>query len=432
MSSQSKAGRNLVRGFAVMGAGALALYGWRLGLTLLGPARRYRLDRSRLPAIDSEAFRDYLSIITDASVHPDTRVAVLTDGPEFYTAELDSIRNARSTVNLEAYEFLEGTVTRDFLEALRDRAAAGVEVRLMVDAIGSWGTRSRYFDALRAAGGCVSWYHPVKSRTWPYLNNRTHRKLLVVDGRTGFIGGAGFADHWLERNAQGAPWRDTMLRIEGSAVAGLNGVFAKHWMEVTHEILAGGGQFPSRPGGEGVASLIVESTPHSGATRARVLFQALVEAATSTIHITTPYFVPDGSTRRMLESAARRGVAVKIVTAGPHNDHSLTHRLSRMLDHKFARSGAEIFEYQPSMIHAKLMTIDGIWTIAGSTNFDHRSFALNAEVNIAVYDRATAARIDRDFAHDLERSRRLVLRRPETDLQNRISEDVSWVVRREQ
>lgn len=432
MASDSTAARNLIRAFAAFGAGALALHGWRLGLTLLGPAKRYRLDHSRLPEINSEKFRDYLSIITDASVHPDTTVEALTNGAAFYRAELDAIRNARSTVNLEAYEFLEGAVTREFLDALTDRAAAGVEVRVIVDAIGSWGTRFRYFDALRAAGGCFSWYHPVRSKTWPYLNHRTHRKLLVVDGRAGFIGGAGFADHWLRHNAQGPPWRDTVLRIEGSAVATLNGVFAAHWMEVTHEILAGDGQFPFSPAEEGAPSLVVDSTPHSGATRARVLFQALIEAAKSTIHITTPYFVPDRSARRALESAARRGVALKILTAGPHNDHAMTHRLSRMLDHKFARCGAEVFEYQPSMIHAKLMTIDGVWTIAGSTNFDHRSFALNSEVNIAIYDRATASRIDQDFARDLERSRRLNLRRDETGLANRIVEDASWVLRREQ
>ncbi len=340
MSSHGKATTYFTRGLAAFGAGAFALHAWRLGLTLLGTPRGCRIDRKRLRQIDSSDFRDYVSTITEAHVHADTRVTVLKNGDVFYPAEFEAIRTAKKSVNLEGYGFLEGKVTREFLAILSELAARGVEVRMVIDAIGSWKTHSSYFDELRMAGGRVAWYHPIDSRTWPYLNNRTHRKLLVIDGKVGFIGGAGFADHWVDRNAQGRPWRDTMLRLEGGAVAGLNAVFAENWLETTGEILAGDEHFRFTEVPDGRSAMIVTSTPRGGTTRARILYQTLIEAAAKTIHITTPYFVPDRSARRaLLRAVTERGVQVKILTAGPHSDHPMTRRLSRMFDVKLARAG---------------------------------------------------------------------------------------------
>ena len=434
MSSSRRGTRYLVGSLAAFGAGAFALHAWGLGLTLFGTRSRYRVDPKVFPPIDSEEFRDYLSAVVDAPVRPRTTVSVLRNGKRFYPAELEAIKSAEHSVNLESYEFTEGDVTREFLHALIDRARAGVEVRIVVDAIGSWTTHASYFEPLKKAGGRFAWYHTLDARSWPYLNNRTHRKILVVDGRVGFIGGAGFADHWVKRNAQGERWRDTMLRIEGGAVAGLNSVFAENWLETTGEILAGGGQFRFAPGKGGVPSMVVTSTPHSGTTHSRILYQALIESARKTVHITTPYFVPDRRARKALQRAAEeRGVKVKILTAGPHSDHAMTRQVSRMFDKPLANAGAEIYEYQPSMIHAKLMTVDGLWTVAGSTNFDHRSFDLNDEVNIAIFDRGIASQIDEDFRRDLGQSRRLTPQRlRSTDLADRVVEDVSWVLRREQ
>jgi cardiolipin synthase len=430
-------GRNttkLTRGLALFGAGALVLHGWRLGLTLLGPPKKYRVNPDRLPPVDSDQLRDYISNMTDAQAHADTRVSVLTNGDAFYPAEIAAIRAARHSVNLEAYEFHRGEITRQFLDALVDRAHAGVEVRMVIDAIGSWGTGSAYFDGLREAGGRFEWYHPIDSRTWPYFNNRTHRKLLVVDGEVGFVGGAGFADQWVRPNAYGPPWRDTVFQVEGGVVAGLNAVFAENWLETTGEILAGTANFQFAPADGGVSSMVVASTPRSGTTRARILYQALIESAQKEIHITTPYFVPDRSARRALERAARqRGVRVQILTTGPHNDHAMTRQLSHLLDSGLLKAGAQVYEYQPSMIHAKLMTIDGLWTVAGSTNFDHRSFDLNDEVNIVMFDRAIASRIDQDFAHDLSQSRELTLAHlRKADLVDRVVGETSWILRREQ
>lgn len=423
----------LTRGLAIFGTGAFILHAWRLGLTLLGTSKRYHIARDRMPAVDSEEFRLYLSTITGAPLHACTKISVLRNGDEFYKAELDAIRAAAHSINIEAYEFLEGEVTRQFMSALEERAWAGVQVRLVVDAVGSWGTKSRYFDPLRRAGGQFAWYHPVNSNTWPYLNNRTHRKLVIVDGKTGFIGGAGFADHWVEANAQGPPWRDTVLRVEGRVVGALNAVFGENWLDTTGEILAGPDQFRFENRVAGVASIVVSSTPRSGGTRARVLYQTLVEAAQHSIDITTPYFVPDRSARKAIVNAVRRGVDVRILTAGAHSDHALTRRISRMYAAHLAKEGARIYEYQPSMIHAKLMTVDGLWTVAGSTNFDHRSFDLNDEVNIATSDASIAARIREDFSRDLDQSRLLDPKHlGDPDIPHRLEQGLSWVIRREQ
>lgn len=426
----------LINALAVFGAGSLVFQAWRIALAIGGDGTRYRVARHLLPCNDSEDFVRYLSTVTDSQVRS-AGISILRNGEEFYANELAAILAAKHTINLEAYEFMEGELTQEILDALAEQARAGVQVRLMVDAIGSFSTRSSYFEPLRQAGGQMEWYHPISSKDWPYVNHRSHRKLLVVDGNVGFIGGADFADQWLVSTKQEPRWRDTVLRVEGNSVAGLNSVFAENWLETTGEILAGSEMFRFAPGESaqlGVPTMIVSSTPHGGTTRARMLYQTLIESAERSIHITTPYFVPDRSAHRALLRAAHdRGVDVKILTAGPHSDHATTRYLSRMFDTSLARAGAGVYEYQPSMIHAKLMTIDGLWTVAGSTNFDHRSFDLNDEVNIVIRDREITAAIEEDFERDLEQSEKLTLRRlKRASLPERIAEDAGWVLRREE
>jgi cardiolipin synthase len=436
MASEKRTSGNrvAVNVLAAAGAGALVLHGWRLWINLFGPLLPYRVDRDRLQPIDSEPFLEFVGAITDAAVRRDAEVALLENGANFYPAELEAVECATRSVNLEAYEFLEGEVTRKLLAALERRARAGVEVRLIVDAVGSWGTRRGYMRPLEEAGGRVVRHHPLDWKSWPYANHRSHRKLLVVDGRLGFIGGAGFADHWLLPNAQGRPWRDTVFRVSGEAVSGLNAVFAENWLEETGEVLAGEEHFPQIQPRDGSCAMVVTSTPGQGATRARILFQTLIEAARERIDITTPYFVPDRSARAVLLRALReRGVRVRILTAGNHSDHPATRRVGRIFALDLAKAGAEIYEYSPGMIHAKLMTVDDIWTVAGSTNFDHRSFALNDEVNIAFFNRAIAAQLAESFARDLRESRRLTPRVLENaPLWGRTTAWLSWVVRREQ
>ncbi|HEX4067289.1 MAG TPA: phospholipase D-like domain-containing protein [Acidobacteriaceae bacterium] len=407
--AEGKSGPRLsgvTRGLAVVGAGALVLGAATVAMDLFGSALPYSIKEKLDCALDSDEFVQFLSAVTDGTVRR-ARVTRLRNGEEFYPAQLEAIRGARKAVNLEQYEFEEGQVSRAFLDALTERARAGVEVRLTVDAAGSFHTRDSYFDGLRAAGGQMRWYHPLRPSQWQELNNRTHRKLLVVDGETGFIGGAGIADYWRYSSAKVPAWRDTMFCMEGAGVAGLISTFSENWLESSGEILSGEKQFGFEAKAEGPRGFVVLSTPHGGGTQARILFQALIKSARKSLRITTPYFLPDRSARAALIEAARRGIAVQILTAGPHIDHPMVRKLSRQSSRRLLEAGAEIFEYQPAMIHAKLMTVDGEWSVAGSTNFDHRSFALNDEVNLAVLDRDVAAGIERDFEEDLRESRRL-------------------------
>lgn len=399
-------GKRIRSCWSVLSTGVVALYGAKVLINVFGPQPSFAMEP--LDArLDSEEFIQFLSLVSGGARRR-SRLRRLKNGQEFYSAQLEAIGRARHAVNMEYYEFSPGEVSARFLDALCERARAGVEVRLIVDAAGSVQTSDRYFDRLRAAGGKMCWYHPLRWDTWPELNQRTHRKLLVIDGETGFIGGAGIADHWLRASKSGPQWRDTVFRVEGEAVAGLISTFAENWLEASGEILSGANEFGFHTMPEGAESFVVTSTPRGGGTQARILFQTLIQSARKSIRITSPYFLPDHAARRALMDAARKkDVQVQILTAGPYIDHPIVHTVGRKSARLLIEAGAELYDYQPSMIHAKLMTIDEQWCVAGSTNFDHRSFALNDEVNLAVLDRDLAAVIEADFFEDLKQSRRL-------------------------
>jgi cardiolipin synthase A/B len=400
------------------------------------PGLDYRIaDPQPLP-VDSDEFIRILGILSDSEAHRDTRVQVHTNGPDFYAAELDAIRSARHFICLEAYIFHKGVVAEQFKEALTERARAGVEVRIVLDAIGSFNTWKRTFRDLLDAGGQVRWYVPCRWYNLARLNNRTHRELLVVDGETGFLGGAGIADQWYRAMGKKHPrWRDSMFGVRGRAVAGMLATFAENWLESAGEVLSGPKYYPECPDREGMTALVVNSTPSNGrGTRARMLFQMLMAAASRSIHITTPYFLPDAGVQRELIRAMReRGVEVKIVVPGTHNDHLLTRRSSRRLYGELLRNGAEIFEYQPSMIHAKIMVIDGLWSVVGSTNFDHRSFGINDEVNLAALDETLAARVEEDFQRDIAASHPVTFEEwSNRSPIERFNEWVGWILERQE
>lgn len=404
--ARSKTACTARRVLGTFGIGVAALYGAKVLINVFGPQPPFAMQPTGF-ALDSEEFIQFLTVVTNGARRR-SRLQRLKNGEEFYPAELDAIREARHAINLEYYTLAEGEVSAHIFEALSDRARNGVTVRVIVDAIGSLHTSDRYFDGLRAAGGKVYWYHPFRWDTWPEMNQRTHRKLMTIDGNVGFIGGAGIADHWLHPTPKGPAWRDTVFRVEGEAVAGLISTFSENWLEASGEILSGRKEFHFHSMPEGAESFVVQSTPRGGGTQARILFQALIRSAQRSIRITTPYFLPDRSAQRALEDAARdRRLQVQILTAGPLIDHPIVHKLSRHATRRLIHAGAEVYDYLPSMIHAKLMTIDSQWSVVGSTNFDHRSFALNDEVNLAVLDRDLASVIDSDFAEDLKQSRRL-------------------------
>ena len=288
-----------------------------------------------------------------------TAFTVHRNGEQFYSAELGAIRGATSSIHLEAFIFHENPIGVQFLEALIERALAGVKVRVIVDAVGSMLTTDHFFDALRCAGAHVMWYQPLRWYTLKRFNNRTHRELIIVDGKVGYIGGAGIASAWDTGDHGLPPWRDTMVDVRGPVVNMLQSVFIENWLESSGELLADQNVFPSDPAGDAFSinekrpSLIVGSSPTGGrATRARILFQLLIAAARKTICINSPYFLPDKAMRRELCEAAGKGVSVIVITPGQHNNHPMTRHASRSVYGELLESGIDIFEYMPGMIHA--------------------------------------------------------------------------------
>jgi cardiolipin synthase len=391
---------------AVLALIALILQTSVVLLSLFEEPLAYRIVGAGAESIDSPAFVRLLSAVSFGGFYPNNRVDVFTNGEAFYAPELSAIRAAKRSVHIECYIFQEGRLTDQFIRALEERAAAGVEVRLVIDALGSASFPKARFERLEQAGARVAWYHPVRWFTWPRANNRTHRELIVVDGTVGFLGGAGFDDQWIYGSDGDPRWRDTMVRLEGEGATGLAASFAENWLESSGEVLANPDQFPFHSGPGRTDAVVVTSSPTTGrSTEARILFQILIAKAARSIRITTPYFLPDKSLRGELVRAIReRGVEVTILVPGAKSDHLLTRRSSRSLYGDLLLAGARVYEYQPAMIHAKILIVDGVWSVVGSTNLDSRSFGLNDEVNVAIPDRAVAARLAQDFEQDIARS----------------------------
>lgn len=422
-------------GVAVLGIVALVLVASSLIGGLIGPTPKYELaDPHGVPPNDSERFLQVMEALSDAQVNRTGSLEVLTNGPSFYPAELEAIRNATRSVNIEAYIFHKGKIAEQYISALTERAQAGVKVNLVLDSIGSAGTTKRYLAPLLEAGGKVCWYNGPSWHGLMHLDNRTHRELMIVDGKIGFIGGAGIADQWYSSSEGHPRWRDSAVRIEGEAVCNLQATFAENWLATSGELLIGEAYFPSIRNEHPLVAMVVNSTPTvGGGTRARILFQLLLASARESISITTPYFLPDKSLMKELCRAVERGIRVRILVPGRKSDHMVTRSTSRARYGELLKAGAEVYEYQPSMIHAKILCIDNLWVVVGSTNFDNRSFGINDEVNLAVRDANVAMRFENDMAFDLEQSRQISLQewnhRPVTE---RATELMGLVFQRQQ
>jgi cardiolipin synthase A/B len=419
----------IIATIAILAICAMVLVG------LFAPGLRYSLVNPIAVPIDSSAFLNELEPLVNSKITRNNQIEVIENGDHFYQAELDAMRQARHSINLEAYIFHKGKLTDEVLQILTERARAGVHVNLVLDAAGSLSTRKSYFKPLKEAGGKVDWYHRLRLHNWFLANNRTHREITLVDGSTAFVGGAGYADWWRYGTKSEPRWRDTMVRIQGDAVRAIQGTFLENDLEASGRIIDGGDYFPpATPDPGKTIALVITSTPSSGgSTRARVLFQTLIAGARKSIYITTPYFLPDRSMTDELVHALQRGVEVNVIVPGKHDDHALTRSSGRSAYGKLLKAGANVYEYEPSMIHAKIAIFDGVWSVVGSTNLDNRSFGINDEINVAVLDPHIADRLTRDFESDASESKHVTLedwkKRP---VPERLMEMVGWIFEREQ
>lgn len=346
------------------------------------------------------------SALPGSTMTSGNRVELLENGDAVFPAMLAAISSARKTVNFEAYIFWSGDVGTRFRDALAERAAHGVAVRVLLDAVGSPGRllKTNDVDAMRRAGCRVEFFHSKKPWMLWVLNHRNHRRVLVVDGAVGFTGAVGFADQWRGDADSRDHWRDTQVRLEGPAVRGLQRAFQENWSEVTGEPLVGDEFFPALPQAGASSVAVVPSSPLAAMSGAGRVYAISLAAAAKEIWIANSYFVPDETTVGLFVAAVKRGVDVRvIVPSDEQNDVPVTKAAGRSSFGRLLEGGVRIFEYQPTMFHLKTMVADGIFSTVGSANFDDRSFHLNEELNLFVYDTAFAAlmreRYQRDLSH---------------------------------
>jgi cardiolipin synthase A/B len=334
-------------------------------------------------------------------------LTLLNNGDCFYPAMLKAIAQARYSITIEAYIYWAGEIGLTFARALAAAAERGVRVKILLDAVGSQSVGNEILQALEKGGCHVAWYNPIRWNHLRRINNRTHRKSLIVDGIIGFTGGAGIADHWTGDAQDDKHWRDLQIRIEGPAVRPLQTGFAQNWLECTGELVTGPTFYPEPKEAGPLALQTTMSSPETGASTVRVMYCLAISAARASIDIANPYFVPDHVSIDLFRDAVKRGVQVRVMVAGVSNDTLITRFNSVRLYGALLDAGVQLYEYNRTMMHHKIMMIDGLWSTIGTANFDNRSFSHNEESNVSVLDEAMTAALTRSFEHDLSISERV-------------------------
>lgn len=369
-----------------------------------------QIDRrfERLYSVSDPQFARTMGVILGPNLDSGNHVREFLNGHEIFPAMLEAIRSARKSITFETYIFWSGTIGVEFVDALIERARHGVKVHVLLDWIGGK-LNDDLIEKLQLNGVEIRRYNAPQWNNLHMLNNRTHRKLLVIDGVTGFTGGVGVADQWHGDGMEPRQWRDTHFRVDGPVVGQMQSAFIDNWMQATGEVLHGQTYFPEIPVAGSQRAQVFTSAPGHGSESMQLMYLLSFTSAAETIRLSVAYFVPDEVAINALVAALRRGVKVQIVLPGRHLDWQLVRRASRASWGKLLRAGAEIYEYQPSMYHVKVMIVDDLWVSVGSTNLDARSFAINDEANLNVYDRAFALRQVDIFNDDLRHSRRMTL-----------------------
>jgi cardiolipin synthase len=364
----------------------------------------------RLYSAADPDFARAMGVLLGPAIVDGNRFEVLLNGDRIFPAMLAAIRDARNNITFESYIYWSGTIGRRFADALAERARAGVKVHVLLDWLGSNKMDPAQLAQMEQAGIEVRRFHAPHWYHLSRMNNRTHRKVLVVDGEVGFTGGVGIADQWTGDAQDPDHWRDTHFRAEGPVVAQMQAVFLDNWIKATGVVLHGPDYFPAlKPAGTASAQMF-SSSRSGGSESMQLMYLLAITAAQRSIHLSTAYFVPDALTLRTLADAVKRGVKVQIITPGKHTDAESVRRASRARWGTLLEAGAEIYEYLPTMYHCKVLIVDALLVSVGSTNFDNRSFQLNDEANLNIYDAGFAARQIEIFRDDLARSRCISLR----------------------
>jgi cardiolipin synthase len=393
------------------GAWATSLLG--ACFSLLGCAtqekREVRHEVAPIYSASSPAFRQAAGSLLGATFVNGNNIATLVNGREIFPAMLSAIRGAQRSIDFETYIYWDGEIARKFTDALAERARAGVKVNAILDAQGTGKMGSENLAKLQAAGVQVVKYHPLVWWDPRRYNNRSHRKLLVIDGRIGFVGGVGIADEWLGDGDTPKQWRDNHYRVTGPVVAQLQGSFMDNWLKTAGTVLQGPEYFPPLAATGSYSAQAFKSSPRQGNSDIRLMYLLAIASAQRTLLIENAYFLPDDLMLKELTNAARRGAKVSIIVPGKYIDKQVLRAASRKHWPELLKAGIRIYEYEPAMNHVKLMVVDGTFVSIGSGNFDLRSLRLNDEANFDVLSGSFASEQTRLFERDKKRSREITL-----------------------
>jgi len=357
----------------------------------------------------SERFVEWTSTYLNSPIFQGGEVTILQNGDAFYPVMLEAIRKAEDSVNFEVYIFEPDEIGRQFMDAFKERARAGVEVRLMLDGIGAIKMTKRYRDELSEAGVTVARFRPFGLRNLVRIYKRTHRRAIVIDGRIGFTGGAAVAKKWKGNVSNQHEWRDSMTRVTGPMVAGIQAAFAASWVYCTGEVVAGPRFFPMTEREPGPCGLSVVSSPSDALQPIRLLFWLSYINARRRLWISNSYFIPDRRLRAAVIGRAKSGVDARVLVPGNQTDAIPVQWAGRSYYEELLGAGVRIFEYEPAMMHAKTCVVDGAWSVIGSANLDERSMEINEENVLGVADRGFAQSIEQGLTADFARSREIHL-----------------------
>jgi cardiolipin synthase len=371
-----------------------------LGLNFVTGEKRIQASPERLYSIEDEQFKRALGSLLGPPIVSGNLVSTLRNGDEIFPSMLAAIRAAEKNIDFETYVYWSGEIGREFANAIAERARAGIRAHVLLDWVGTQKMDKEALDTMRDAGARVEFYHPLKWYNLARLNNRTHRKLLVVDGRVAFTGGVGIAEEWTGRAQDPEHWRDTHFRVEGPVVAQMQAGFLDNWMKITGEVDHGPDYFPPLPKVGDMDAQMFLSSPSGGSESMELMYLLAITAAKRSILLEAAYFIPDELAMRALVAARKRGVEVRVIVPGPYNDAKVTMYASRGTWGPLLEAGGKIYEYQPTMFHCKVLVVDELLVSLGSTNFDERSFRINDEASLNVYDAGFAREQARIFAED--------------------------------
>lgn len=383
----------------------LTLIGMLIALNFTSGEKDVSHEIPRLYSTQDPQFRRAIGSLLGPPLVGGNRAQELLNGDQIFPAMLTSIKGAQKTITFETYIYWSGDIGKEFAVALSERAKAGVKVHVLLDWLGSAKIDESILEEMRAAGVQIRKFHKPNWYNLARLNNRTHRKLLVVDGKTGFTGGVGIAPKWTGNGQDADHWRDSHFRIEGPVVAQMQAVFMENWLKVTGQVMHGEDYFPALQAVGTSDAQVFSSSPSGGSESMQLMYQLSITAAKTSIDLSSAYFVPDDMTAGVLADALKRGVKIRIITPGEIIDTDTVRAASRGTWGPLLKAGAQIHEYQPSMYHCKVMIIHNLLVSVGSTNFDNRSFRLNDEANLNVYDPAFAQQQTAIFEQDLTQAR---------------------------